>query len=125
MNKYFLVVLVWITIASAVYYSTCEFEINTSTSFETQTPLNPSWNVNEVDVNVVWYDTKEELNRIYRRNCIPTHTPCKESVEAFTKTWRGLPCTIHALKPQYVNDTLMDILGHEFSHCLFGTFHPS
>ena len=87
-------------------------------------PVVPTRNVTEVNVRVVWYETKEELNRIYHRICTPSRIPCAQGVNGFTKTGQDeSKCEIHALKPEYVNDSIMNVLGHEFSHCLFGSFH--
>lgn len=32
-------------------------------------------------------------------------------------------CVIYAFEPKYENDRSMNILGHEFTHCMRGTFH--
>jgi len=84
----------------------------------------PTHRINHVDVNVTWYDTKEELNRIYQRNCLRQIQDCEKSVLAFTQIWvEDEYCEIHSLVPVNVDGGRMNILGHEFCHCLFGEFH--
>ena len=91
---------------------------------EPQEPIVPTQNLTEVSVRMVWYDTKEELNRIYQRTCNPVLHRCERSVLAFTRAVPGEnECEVHAMIPKLVDQAKMRVLGHEFSHCLFGAFH--
>ena len=86
--------------------------------------IKPTHDIDEVTVYVTWYETKAELNRIYQRLCIDNVRPCEKSVLGFTHVDpEEKVCDIHALKPITVDEERMKVLGHEFSHCLFGDFH--
>ncbi len=87
-------------------------------------PIEPTHNITEVATKVIWYESKAELNRIYTRNCSTQIQTCHKSVLAFTNVWPDSGyCEIHALKPVNIDAGRMDTLGHEFAHCLFGSFH--
>ena len=84
----------------------------------------PVHDITEVTAHITWYETKAELNRIYQRLCINNVEPCAKSVLGFTNVNpETKTCNIHALKPITVDEERMKVLGHEFSHCLFGAFH--
>ncbi len=88
-------------------------------------PIQPTHDITHLDyVEVIWYDTKAELNQVYQRGCLNQIQECEKSVLAFTRVVpEDFACEIHALKPVNVDAGRMDILGHEFAHCLFGSFH--
>ena len=84
----------------------------------------PTHNITEVTVYVTWFDSKAELNRIYQRLCNNNIKPCERSVLGFTQIDpENKTCDIYALKPITVDEERMKVVGHEFSHCLFGAFH--
>ncbi len=121
--KRFALLLVLLT---AVAYSeeTEVIELSGMTIIGNEEPVAPTHNLIDVDVHMVWYETKEELNRIYQRTCNDVIQPCEKSVLAFTRIWpEDKTCEIHAMIPELVDKAKMKVLGHEFSHCLFGAFH--
>ena len=70
-------------------------------NLEPQEQVVPKQNLTEVTVRMVWYDTKEELNRIYQRTCNPVLHRCERIVLAFTRAVPGEnECEAHAMIPK-------------------------
>lgn len=88
----------------------------------------PTRNEEVVTIKPVWYETSKEA----REHCY--------SIGAWGNTPRELVdkqryvgcavfdpstkfCTIHVVRPKYVDDLLTTMLGHEVLHCFLGRYH--
>jgi hypothetical protein len=93
----------------------------------------------EVTVTVYLYNTQEDVTAIYAER----HNLSKGEVEAMAPRkgfsmwpeWRDkdgksienpagrLTCEVHSVRPKTVDDDATMTLGHELTHCLYGTYH--
>jgi hypothetical protein len=73
-------------------------------------------------VKPVFYDSPKELNKAFEESGLKQH---QKSVEGWSG-WNddGSYCEIHVLRLRSTDDSpKMLTYGHEFVHCVYGSFH--
>lgn len=73
---------------------------------------------NPITVNVIEHDSIWSLQQAAAR----TKTLEPTEVRAFSYMEKDGTCVIHVINPDV--DYQPEIIGHEFSHCAWGSFHP-
>ena len=84
----------------------------------------PTHNVDTMTVTVVWYESKEAVNKMYKRLCISQLQDCEETVLGFAHyDLDERTCTVHAQELVEVIGVPVIVFGHEVAHCFLGSFH--
>lgn len=92
-------------------------------------PVTPTRNESEVTVKVTWYETRKELVEY----CYSIGTWGQAPREFVDKQrhvgcavfdLNSKVCTVHAVRPKYLDDMLTTMFGHEVLHCFKGRYHP-
>ena len=83
-----------------------------------------------VEITVTWHKNQQAVDQAYIEE-FGSGDICKTRINRVGFAVWANPsrepkwCRIHAIKPTRVkNDKKMETLGHEFLHCMIGTFHP-
>jgi hypothetical protein len=80
-----------------------------------------------VVVKVVWHASEAEVRQAFVDAV--KETGQKADIKAEVKTMRGFSmnrggvCEIHAMRPARVDDDRTTTVGHEYLHCLWGSYH--
>jgi hypothetical protein len=84
------------------------------TGYDQQPEMTKAGMATHLDVNVVWVDSVDEVNRI----CPPQPNWMNVACARPKVDGDYSKCTIYALKPKDFNDVpKLAILGHELMHC--------
>ena len=76
-----------------------------------------------INLTVHWYSTQGQVDKVFVEH-FGTTNPGREGFAVWVKNDTApYRCEIHTLRPKNVDDNKMNVLGHELSHCVLGTFH--
>ena len=82
-------------------------------------PIRPQFDITQADIRVIWYENEDQIVKML--NLSRPVLAVSECV--WDEEYSVAACTIHTVKPKFVNDHYTMRLGHELLHAFAGFYH--